>query len=146
VSADLTFAELFTAHRVGDDPALSTEAICTALRLNRQARYALKNGIMEQCDHLIRATVRKFERCGKPSGAVARRSALMQSTFPLGDGTRVAWGQATVDDHRQRVAFLAAMRDGITNTIASHLDAVDAIEAAGVSCLDEIDLAAEVAA
>lgn len=64
--------------------------------------------------------------------------ALFRSTFHLGDGTSVTWGDATIEQHEQRIAFLSIQRDGITRTIDQHREAIRAIQAAGTSCLNDL--------
>lgn len=64
--------------------------------------------------------------------------ALLTSPFAVGNGRRVSWGEATVADHLERIAFLEHMRKGITQTIDRHRVAIEQIEAAGVSCLAEL--------
>lgn len=70
------------------------------------------------------------------------RAELLASSFPLGDGRWVTWGEATIADHEARIDFLAKQRDGIVATIGRHADAIDTIKEAGVACLREIEEAA----
>lgn len=65
-------------------------------------------------------------------------SALFRSKFSLGDGRDIAWGEATVEQHEQRIAFLEKQRDGISRTIAQHQSAIKTIRQAGVSCLNDL--------
>ena len=68
--------------------------------------------------------------------------AIFSRTFSLGTGEAVAWGAATVDQHRQRIAMLQRMRDGIDATIYQHEEAIRVITEAGVTSLDELAVAA----
>jgi hypothetical protein len=63
---------------------------------------------------------------------------LLGTSFALGDGTSVTWGEATVDQHRQRVEMLSANAAGVVETAARHVAAVRMCEEAGVSCLAEL--------
>lgn len=63
---------------------------------------------------------------------------LMATTFALGDGRSVTWGRATVAQHRQRAAKLVGTAVGTLQTVALHEEAIAAIEAAGVSCLRDV--------
>jgi len=75
--------------------------------------------------------------------AVAKAFKELAGTrFSLGAGLQVEWMEATVEDHRARIAYLAKLRNGIDETISRHQAAIDAIEEAGVSCLREIAQAA----
>lgn len=75
------------------------------------------------------------------SGAVEREGfkALFGASFRVGDGSKVMWEHATVEQHKQRKAMLSKMRDGLNETISFHDQAISALEAAGVSCLAELD-------
>lgn len=65
--------------------------------------------------------------------------ALFRTSFRLGDGAgAVVWGDATIEDHTQRIAFLSKQRDGIDQTIGRHLAAIELIREAGVTCLNDL--------
>lgn len=68
------------------------------------------------------------------------RAQLLASTFALYDGTRVTWGEATVDQHAQRIARLDRLRQGTTNTIDRHKRALALITAANATCLNDLDV------
>lgn len=70
---------------------------------------------------------------------------LFKEKFSLGDGEKVSWGEATVEQHEQRIAFLIPMRDGLTGTIRRHEEAVSLIRQHGGTCLADLE-AAKVAA
>lgn len=80
---------------------------------------------------------------GSPVKAVltspAALKALLSDTFPLPDGRRVTWGEATVDDHEERAAMLLDHIATVEVTVARHEAAIALIQDAGVSCLAEID-------
>lgn len=64
---------------------------------------------------------------------------LLAKTFALGDGTRVSWGRATVQQHKRRVAMLNRMALGDVETATRHLMAVNRIEATtGATCLEDV--------
>lgn len=63
---------------------------------------------------------------------------LLASSFKLGDGTSVTWGQATVRQHQQREDMLLKDAGGTIETAARHKAARGMIEEAGVTCLAEI--------
>lgn len=62
---------------------------------------------------------------------------LLESGFALGDGTTVTWGEATVEQHRQRIALLSRNAAGNLQTAARHQAAVDEIERSGAGCLTQ---------
>lgn len=57
----------------------------------------------------------------------------------------VTWGAATIADHAERIANLAAQRDGIDRTIAQHQAAINRIRSSGARCLAEVLTTAEAA-
>lgn len=64
--------------------------------------------------------------------------ALFRQRFALGDGVRVGWGEATVDQHRQRIAMLRGLQNGIELTITRHEKAIEMIEKSKATCLDDL--------
>lgn len=64
---------------------------------------------------------------------------LLAARIKLGDGSGgVTWGQATVAEHQQRIAFLAKLRDGIDQTIERHREAIALLSESGAACLDDL--------
>jgi len=68
--------------------------------------------------------------------------ALFRSSFHLGDGSSVSWGDATVEQHEQRIAFLEKQLDGISRTVTKHREAIKVINEAGAMCLNDLGEAA----
>jgi len=62
---------------------------------------------------------------------------LLDRSFAIGRHLRVRWGEATVEQHQQRVEMLGKQVSGLEATINRHLQAIAVIEEEGVSCLDE---------
>lgn len=67
-----------------------------------------------------------------------RLKTVFNTPISLGDGFSTSWGAATVEQHRQRIAFLEKLREGIAATIQRHEEAIRLIEGAGVTCLNEL--------
>lgn len=63
---------------------------------------------------------------------------LLNTAFALGDGRRVAWGEATVEEHRQRVQLLQGNVEGNLQAAARHLVAIRDLEGAGVKTLFDL--------
>jgi hypothetical protein len=63
---------------------------------------------------------------------------LLASSFAVGDGTRVTWSAATVEQHTERAQMLEGMASGDLQTAAIHRQAVRDIEAAKVKTLAEV--------
>ena len=54
-------------------------------------------------------------------------------------GTKyVTWGEATIEQHLERIAYLSKLQSGITDTIARHQHAVDVLVDAGADCLNHV--------
>lgn len=60
---------------------------------------------------------------------------LLGTEFALGDGRRVTWGTATRADHEQRVSMLNNNAAANAEAAARHMQAIDLLERAGVTCL-----------
>lgn len=70
---------------------------------------------------------------------ITARRWLIEHTFALKDGRRVLWGEATVQDHEERISLIDGQIVGLRATIKRHAEAIDLIREAGVSCLNEIE-------
>lgn len=63
---------------------------------------------------------------------------LMDALFALGDGTKVSWGDATIEQHRQRLAMLHGNLDGLAETAGRHARAIEMLEESGAHTLRQI--------
>lgn len=63
---------------------------------------------------------------------------LLAQRFALGDGVKVAWGEATIEQHEQRVHMLRGLVNGTLATIKRHEEAVERLRSAGAKCLNEL--------
>lgn len=76
--------------------------------------------------------------------AIDRRSEtanlrrLEGAKFTIASRLAVAWLDASVDDHKARIAYLLSKRKGIDDTIGLHRKAIDRIVATGVTCLRDL--------
>lgn len=77
-----------------------------------------------------------------PKTSPLLRAELLSETFALGDGRRVRWGEATAQDHQDRIDFLTKQIRGTQQTIGRHAAAIELISTANVSCLDEVTVEA----
>lgn len=106
--------------------------------------------LTEEIDHWRRACTRSVERQTFPTRhgqqfpiSASSFARLSGQVFALGDGQRIRWEHATVQQHRQRIDMLLRLRRGLEETIERHHAAIAVIEAAGVSCLAEVSDSAE---
>lgn len=131
-----------------DDHGKAAAAALDDLHIRGRARHLLFP-IMQEAFLMHRRTgTRRVERAtpvrevfsGETS--LERRTDRLARWFPVGDGRRVFWGEATVNDHRDRIRFLRDHIAGVERTISEHEEAILLIESHGVSCLNEIEGAA----
>ena len=117
-------------------------------RLSLRSRTLLLPILTEAVLMLRRGEARTVERAVNVScvfeGATTldTRRRLLDASFALGDGRRVAWAEATVADHRERIEYLTAHITGLRLTIGQHEGAIALIEAHHVTCLAEVEAAA----
>lgn len=67
---------------------------------------------------------------------------LRSSTFTMPDGTRVAWGCATAEQHAERIEMLMKNAVGNIQAASRHQAAIETILEFGVTCLDETEITA----
>lgn len=67
---------------------------------------------------------------------------LLASTFALGDGRQVTWGEATVEDHKTRIKLLETNAVKNLETAAKHQAAINMLEEAAASTLSDFMVAA----
>ena len=71
---------------------------------------------------------------------VALRDLLSEELFSV-DGKQVVWGEATIQQHLARAAWLRDQQRALEETVRRHLASVEVIERFGVSCLNEVPVA-----
>lgn len=142
-----------------DTPQATFDAVVAAIGLPRKWAVLLRPALLDFCRNRIRVTAAAVEqeffraaagvtRTPSPTGRKQRKTVrvipmqtvddFIRSGFARGDGKWVAWGEATVDDHQQRIGMLARNRNVLQQEICQHQLAVTWIRKAGVSCLGEI--------
>lgn len=130
----------------GEDASLTAQRISARLDLTEE-QYAVLSPLLRQfCLGRDRVRVRSIERQALPGPAIPEgapsrpseyRALLHECFFVPGVGT-VAWGEATVEHHRARIAMLSKQRAGIDSTIERHEWAIERITTNGVTCLYEV--------
>lgn len=65
-------------------------------------------------------------------------AALRASTFALGDGTSVAWGKATIEQHETRIDMLTVNARGNLDGIRVHEAAIRALTESGTATLNDM--------
>lgn len=131
------------------------DATKLARRAMKEVPELLVPVVADRVEHVRRSFVRSEEReamagftraLGEYLVPVTLRDraaagfSFPSGTFALGDGVKVEWGRATIEQHRQRVAMLQAIVDGTVATIRLHEAAIEALEKSGARCLDEVGI------
>lgn len=63
---------------------------------------------------------------------------LLDSKFALGDGTTTTWGEATVEQHEQRISIHRVNALGGIEGMARHEQAIHDLKSSGADCLDSL--------
>ena len=135
-----SLSDIRASLEVEGEPETTAGRVAEALRLNATQRELLWPILLGFCATVERGRVRAVEhRAGRLADRTAERQALLCETFSLPDGRRVVWGEATVADHEERIAMLAALRDGIGSTIERHRQAIAELVKLKVSCLFDLE-------
>ena len=140
-----TLNEIISQAQTGD-PETTAEAVMDAIELPERLREILRNLFVQECRRQTRQATHIAEKVGisgeqspldELGNARITASAFLAERFYNGK-TYVTWGEATVQDHLDRIAFLQKKRNGIGETIGRHKWAVDRIESRAVDCLNDI--------
>jgi hypothetical protein len=91
-----------------------------------------------ESDERFRAELRAIQQRYAAELRMEWTEELLSSGFALPNGEVVTWGEATVAEHRQRAAMFEANAEGNLRGAARHRHAVETLESAGVSCLQEL--------
>lgn len=111
-----------------------------AERVERERRRAEEERLSEYylSGQAVRDAVAKFERTVREEAWVEWTDELLASEVALGDGTHVAWGLLTVEQHERRIAMHKGNAIPAMQGLARHAQAVRVITAAGVNVLYEV--------
>lgn len=150
MSDELTGTDLLRKYaEICEDDHAAAGMLLDELAVRGYARRALLSIVAGSMKMVRRNEERIVERRARVSGPVVdgvadhdqvqNRKALVSGSFALGDGRRVSWGLATVDEHRERIAYLSKLRDGYNVTIRKHEDVIALILAHGVTCWAEVE-------
>ena len=137
------------ADRYEDDYEAAT-ALLVDLKVNTKASAALKPVVAWAVGTQRRSEVRNIQRAaraprrglGFTADSILARKKALETMMAMGDGRRVRLGAATVEDHRAYIGMLERNVVGLQDTIRFHEELIVQIEAAGVVCLDDIEVAA----
>ena len=112
-----------------------------------ELEHMLRPMFLAKARDAVRAGTRRMEReaitlDGEALDLVAIRQGLAKESFPLPTGRMVRWGQATVEEHLLRAQWQRQHAHSCVEDAERHESAAEAIRVAGVTCLDEIVVAA----
>ena len=126
------------------DPVMLAQELCGSLSRNERAAWLIEltadaiRSAQRQSAHRVEMTAFSQSRTAGEDELRARMRDLFSTPIALGENESALWGSATVEQHRQRIAMLSKIRDGIDSTIRRHTQAIEIIEDAGVTCLNEV--------
>lgn len=135
-----TWRELVEAHEEIKVDREAAAAILLQLKVNRQAAIVLLPIVTEAVGAERRRLVAQKEQVAFSGRAKGKdiRELLVEETFAVGNGRRVAWLDATVDDHEERIVYQQKLIGSIATDIDRHKLAIKLIRNAGVTCLREL--------
>lgn len=87
---------------------------------------------------LLRKQVDEALTEARQEGRLELTRELLGSSFALGDGRSVTWGEATEAEHQQRMSLLGRQAAGTIETMTIHETAVQMLRASNARCLNEI--------
>ena len=120
----------------------TTKLVEDALKLTAWQRQVLHSVLLNEVRRMDRHDLRVIEprwTGGEKVDPTAQRAEYLRGTFVGLGGRRVAWAEATVEDHQARIVFLSSLRDGLTRTIQAHETAVrDILAVPGATCLGDL--------
>ena len=74
----------------------------------------------------------------EPTVLGAGFTEFLSELFALGDGQKTTWGEATIEQHEQRVRMLRLMKEGIEKTIERHEMAIQELRGRKLACLNDL--------
>ncbi len=125
-------------NRLSDDQAFAL--------VHKHALASLRTLVLNVYYNLQRSLVRTIEQevdvelaeATTVRDRVAARKVLAVETFALRDGSSVAWGAATAEQHRERATWQRELAGQCTKDAKRHELAAKEIEEAGVRCLNDL--------
>lgn len=146
---DLMASLLNTVRELVSQGVEPERAVAQALRGASRADLddTVKPLLLSDAQNLHRSMVRDLEKKAfplpneepaAPDVQAEARAALLGEGFSI-SGRWVLWSQATAEEHRARAQYLRSMAASTLDTAKRHEQAADDIEAAGVTCLAEIN-------
>lgn len=128
----------YDANKISDKEVAAQ--ILLALKVNREAATLLLP-ILTEAVRLERRKIAQANEVaafvGKPNGKDLR-AALVEETFAVGDGRRVKWLDATVEDHEARIAYQQRLIGAIASDVDRHQLAIKLIQNHGATCLRDV--------
>lgn len=121
-------------------PELLVDQVADRIRdhRRRQARAAEHGAVSD----LLNA----FASLEAPAVGESGRIVLpLETLFAQSDGTKVSWGEATIDQHQDYVGILLKQESGLCRTRHLHDQAIQLLEKTGAKCLNELHLTEAVA-
>jgi hypothetical protein len=107
-----------------------------------EAELRRSRGMEEQSSALLYAEIRHAMETYAASITLEVTAKLLATPLDLGDGTQTTWGAATVEQFDQRRTMILKMARGDIETAARLTKAIEIVQTAGTSCLNDLGPAA----
>ncbi len=133
----------------GHEPEAATDLILKGTTA-AELRQLIRPLLLLHARHALRAVTRRvedetFKRIEGGEDPMSARRKLVGYSFDLPGGRTVHWLDATATEHMERAFMQRALADKCIVDAERHEQAAAEIEAAGVSCLRELEEAEAVA-
>lgn len=103
-----------------------------ALKARQEAKYEAER---IKWDGLAYITVEKIHK----NVILDFNAKLRESKFAMPDGSQVAWGEATVEQHSERIEMLMKNAMGNIDAAQRHRTAIEEILTNGAKCLNDLE-------
>lgn len=74
----------------------------------------------------------------KAGDVTAEFMSILTAKFALGNGERVTWGEATVEQHETRLRLIMANIKGLSETADRHRKAISLLRQTGAKCIGDL--------
>ena len=128
---------------LGHDQTTATDLLLAEVPAKDKAAV-LRGLVLAEADRISRNRTHSRERqvaqrIAAGGDPIKARRKLAGDSFALPDGTSAEHLTASAEQHRLRAGWLRDHASGVLATASFHDDCADAIEAAGVTCLADLD-------
>jgi hypothetical protein len=132
------YAILDGLESVARQQSLQTERSASVKRIRRRHKVAVPAEVEDAIDSVYVEARRDAIAQYMSAIKMVWTAELLVTEFALGDGTKVTWGEATIEQHEIRLDIFTSNAHANLEGAARHAHAIDAIRMAGAARLDEV--------